>query len=271
MFTNYFKSIGTPISSELAEELRNMRNKYDYPKSYLFKSHNASLVKISSNYWASQYVGVTNEKSDISVDNYHRNLLKSDSPEDVLLGTSSVIFWGYQTFNKKIDVEPRYALNKVRWHLQGHYDKPATSPILIHQVLQKIKISKSPGDGLAQLSCISQLGQTPFASKVIAFLYPETTGVYDSQIMNGLNRSQWAEVAGLQCQTGNVSSIKVQKGYTKWCNFLTKISSELNHGINNGKEWFWVDPIEGIQNWRAVDVERAIFHYFKNKLDFQSI
>lgn len=259
------------MSCELAALLVYLRNKYNYPKAYLIASNVPTKIKIASNFWAQQIIAQHGAKSDLVVDRHHHKLLHSISSEDNILGTTSVIFWGFNTFSKNASMsEPKFALNRIKWHLEGNRTKSASTPEAINQALNKVKTATNAGEALSQLSPISQLGRSPFASKVIAFMFPETTGVYDTQIMRGLYQADWAKKAGLQCKTGDVSNASIQKGYTRWCNFLTEIASSMNKGIERGNKWQWTDPGGQIERWRAIDIERALFHLFKNKIDFNS-
>lgn len=263
MFSEYINNPSKIINKSLADQLIYLRNKYDYPKSYLVKSNDPTDIFIDENFWAKPIVCDNGIYSDIELDNYHHRLLHSDVPSENLLGTASVIFWGFQTFSEKL------SLIRTMRHIDGYKNKPKSLPSNINSTLHLISKTKNPGTGLGYLSPISQLGQTPFASKVIAFMFPETTGVYDNQIMNGLkrSRSEWAHSAGLVTPVGDVSKPSTQHGYTKWCQFLTEVAGAVNAGIADGNAWHWTDPCGSKNSWRAIDVERALFHYFKNKAD----
>lgn len=110
------------------------------------------------------------------------------------------------------------------------------------------------GRALGRFAGISQLGRTPFASKVIAFLCPERAGVYDNEIARGLARhpllSQFTArnriFHGCTDGIGQVHNSRIQHRYQAWCKRLTDIAAYIG---KRGR-----GPI-----LRALDVERRIF------------
>ena len=239
----------------VVEGLIEYRNKYNYPKAYLMRSDKPTDLSISHGVWASPIFNPQDSYSDLQVDEYHRKLLWSNDPIDNLLGTASVIYWGFYTTN------PSISMIRVKRHLYGYKKRTSTSPAAIHTALQNIKISTNHGNSIGYLSEISQLGRISFASKVVAFIHPETAGVYDKQIDDGLTSldqtGQWTSLIG------SVKNKSVQSGYGEWCENLHAISRSLNEKIARGEKICWADPSRGMQNWRAVDVERALFQYFR--------
>ena len=259
MFEEYFDSRQSIIVESLGKKLAHLRNQYDYPKAFLKKSKTKTNIEITPGFWCDPVEYPKEVKSDIELDSYHRQLLFSESAEDNLLGSSSVIFWGFQTFNQKI------ALFRVNRHLVGDRGKPGTSPAKIKNVLDSIRKSSSLGEAITKLSPVSQLGRTSFASKLISFMYPEAAGVYDSQICRGLSKFSWAKENNLvfRIDQASVSSPRIQDGYMRWCEFLSQVAEKMNDGISSGRDWSWKDPVAGSQLWRAVDVERALFQFFR--------
>lgn len=242
-------------NKSVIERLIEYRNKYNYPKAYLVRSDKPTDLSISHGVWASPIFNPQDSSSDLYVDEYHRKLLWSDDPTDNLLGTASVIFWGFYTFGHK------YSMNRVRRHLYGYATKAATTPAMIHNVLQNIKTSTDHGNSIGYLSEISQLGRISFASKVVAFIHPETAGVYDKQIDDGLTSLD--KTGQRTSLIGSVKNTSVQSGYGEWCENLHAVSRDLNEKIARGEKICWIDPTQGIQNWRTVDVERALFQFFR--------
>ena len=239
----------------VVERLIEYRNKYNYPKAFLIKSDIPTDLPISKGVWARPIFNPQDSLSDLHVDEYHRKLLSSENRTDNLLGTASVIYWGFYTFG------PKYSMSRVKRHLYGHNNKSATTPDMIHSVLQNIKASTDRGHSISYLSEISQLGRISFASKVVAFIHPETAGVYDKQIDDGLiSLDKTGQRTSL---IGSVKNMSVQSGYREWCENLHTVSRDLNEKIARGEKFCWVDPSQGIQNWRAIDVERALFQYFR--------
>lgn len=261
MFKDYLKSNKKIISENLALDLIKYRQLYDYPKARLIKSTNITDIRISPTIFLTPEISKDEKFSHIDLDKYHNQLLHSNIDSDNLIGTASIIFWGFYTFSEK------YSMIRVERHLNGYKGMSGATSEYINRVIANIKHRKSMGDKLSELKSVSQLSRTPFASKVIAFMFPENAGVYDNQIFNGLNRSEWAKDADLITKIGSVDNPAIQNGYTKWCLFLSEVAKKMNESIINGKNWFWNDLNEDPRPWRAIDVERSLFYYFKNRED----
>jgi hypothetical protein len=107
---------------------------------------------------------------------------------------------------------------------------------------------------------ISQLGRTPFASKFVAFLMPDSAGVYDNRLNNALIKREWSLGAPFVGAIGSVRAGNVYAGYHYWSCLLQRIAQCLNDGIDAGQAWHWTSRECGSQRWRALDVERALFH-----------
>lgn len=137
---------------------------------------------------------------------------------------------------------------------------PATTPELAfaHTTAAINHLSqRCMGDAIASLGGLSQLNRTPFASKVIAFMAPSVAGVYDNRIADGLSLEGWA--TNIACGIGNINSPQVRNCYQSWCVYLTQIASQLNLGIELGKNWKWSCGEDKAHAWRALDIERALF------------
>lgn len=246
-------------TNQVIDTLIKYRNKYNYPKAFLVRSDQPTDLKISSDFWAKPIFEESDSISDLIVDKHHHDLLWSDDPNINLLGTASVIFWGFYTFS------PNYALNKVMKHLYGYKTRVPTTPTAVNIALSHIRGDTDYGRSINHLSAISQLGYIPFSSKVVAFIYPQNAGIYDSQIDRGLKNAAWASDCSLTTRLGSVTSQSVQKGYQDWCVFLNTISDEINTRIIAGENLHWSDPHQGRSMWRAIDVERAFFQVFREK------
>lgn len=256
MFNEYFEK--KIISTDLAQYLIYFRNKYNYPCVKLVISERPTDIRIGKKLWAMPDESEANLSTDLELDLYHHKLLHSSNPDQNLLGTASVIFWGFYTFKRT------YALNKVKWHIEGIKSKSPSTPELIQEKLTGANSSIDVGKAMGEINTLSQLGSIPFASKVIAFMRPESAGIYDNQIHKGLINCDWFEASELNTRIGTASSKSVQSGYTRWCDFLSKIADTLNTEIENGQSWHWTDRSGKNYKWRALDVERALFNYFKS-------
>jgi hypothetical protein len=192
--------------------------------------------------------------TDYQLDEYHRKLLTAPSALKNLLGSTSVIFWGFYTWGSAI------AHIRASRHLIGFRSRPGTSPDVIADAFARIDSAPSIGEAIGALAGISQLGRTPFVSKLITKRHPERSGVLDTQLFNGLSHSNWATGATF-LRLGNVADARCQEAYMAWCAVLSSIASQMNAGIDTGLPWHWEDVDGSGRRWRAVDVERAIFKY----------
>ena len=258
MFKKFVGAISLEDVGQVADQLVKLRNEYDYPRAFCALSTTPTEFKLAENVWVFPVGSDVGEVTDLELDKYHFDLLHSESPVNNLLGTCSVIYWGYYTFSEN------YALERIRRHLKGYKGKVGTTPAGIHAVLSSIKANrKNLGKALAKMEDVSQLGRTPFASKVVALMYPEIAGIYDNLIAKGLSRCDWKIAKDFTEGIGGVSRLTVQRKYVAWCDFTRQIAEKLTDGICSGKNWYWTDTT-GQQNvWRAIDVERALFRYFK--------
>ena len=189
----------------------------------------------------------TRETTNSALDAHHQELLHHASAAMNLVGLAPVIYWGYATFSDG------YARNKVRWFLRGHGKTP---PVNRHEVKQRITAARASirqrryGAALGHIGHLPQLGQTPFASKVVAFLAPGDAGVYDNQVMRGLARHPVLRGSDMfeECKqgVGATSSPTIQKRYNVWCNALQALAEKTNRA---GR----------VRRLRPLDVERAIF------------
>lgn len=196
--------------------------------------------------------------TDLDLDRYHAGLLHSEDPIENLLGTLSTVFWGFYTFS------PPFATIRAMRHCDGYRGKPASTPELVAGCL-RADAGNDLGAALGKLASLSQLGFTPFASKVVAFMYPERAGVLDNKLADGLAVSTWAQGAPFLNGIGDVRAPRYQRRYAAWCDFLCTVADRINAGIAGGAPWHWRSGATGPQRWRAIDVERALFAYFSDE------
>jgi len=257
VFDDNILTNGYIIDDATAARLVHMRNQYDYPRAYMRYTSSPTDFELTPGVYAEPVRPKPGEVTDLVLDQYHAKLLHSENPVDNLLGTLSTIYWGYYTFSHS------YALVRATRHLNGYRSKSATTPAEIARILGDIKKAPDKGAALGLLGGVSQLGQTPFAGKVIAFHDPARAGVLDNKLEDGLQKSRWAHGAPFLGGIGQVHYPGKRNAYRAWCEFLCKIADRLNAGIGAGKPWHWQGPEASPQKWRAVDVERAIFRSFQ--------
>ncbi|QXH34268.1 hypothetical protein [Pseudomonas muyukensis] len=242
------------LSDSEARHYIEARSQYQYPKAYLEKASAQQHDIALSGTLFGRFVVCPASNTDLSLDDYHHQLLNANDPADRLLGLASVIYWGYFTFGDA------YARNRVDWFINGHQAQPPTTASLAHahttRALHHLT-TLNMAQALHALNGLSQLSRTPFASKVIAFMAPSVAGIYDNRIATGLASASWA--SGLSSGIGQIHSSRVQHCYQSWCLYLSQVASHLNLGIGLGKPWQWSCGKDQGQAWRALDVERAFF------------
>ncbi len=263
MFPDNFIANGCHVSETIANRLIKLRNRYAYPRAHVRASNSPAQFSLGGARWAELVHPEPGEITDLELDCYHAGLLHSTDPADNLLGTLSTVFWGFYTFS------PPFATVRAMRHHGGHGARPAASPALVAQCL-KADAPTDIGAALGRLGALSQLGRTPFASKVIAFMYPDRAGVLDNKIANGLAASAWARGAPFLDGIGDVRAPRYQRRYVAWCEFLCRVAAGMNAGIADGADWHWAAGASGPQEWRAIDVERAIFAHFSDDVQYRS-
>ncbi len=220
---------------------------YDYPGFRIKICRDAGELDFGGDLYG-QFVPA-DAPTDRELDAYHHTLLHHTSEHENLAGLASVIYWGYATFGNN----GTYGRNKVTWFMQARGNGPASAARCLQEARNAVAQAQY-GEALGAVGQMSQLGQTPFASKVIAFLCPDHAGVYDNRIANGLVdhpvlRNQ-TRPGGLfeHCTggVGRVASPTIRRKYQAWCVALGQIAEHVNGG---GRQ----------PRIRALDVERAIF------------
>ena len=258
------------MDPECAAILQQMRNAYAYPSAsvrMLAPGEEAESFSVEDVRFAFVSAG-PGEFTNLQLDSGFSESLRSPERWQRRRGLLSVLYWGFYTFGDT------YARGRVQ-RLVGP-SNPAWHGIGDLETLEQLDEAtrlldlNDFGGAIAALSDISQFGRTPFASKVIAFLRPESAGVYDNKIGEWLEGSRPLTNPRLEeclfshfnrqllCGgVGEVESIKIQYKYAAWCWFLQDCARRLNA---LGAGFQWTDPFQGPHHWRALDVERAIYH-----------
>jgi hypothetical protein len=225
---------------------------YLYPGFRIQICHNGGELDFGGNLYG-RFVP-TNTPTDLHLDAYHHMLLQHESGHENLAGLASVLYWGFATFGDN------YARNRVARLMQGHGNRPAVVPETAAHHLREARISvarEQYGEALGHVGQMSQLSRTPFASKIVAFLCPDRTGVYDNRIANGLDNHPVLRNLTLpgglfeHCARGigPVASPTVRQKYQAWCVALCQIAENINDGRQEPRV-------------RALDIERATFEAF---------
>lgn len=194
--------------------------------------------------------------SSVELDHYHQNLLMSEKDADLIVGFLSVIFWGYVSGSDGV-VRTARALGKVRSFRDGRANQTPTSKNELLQILKKSRelvAQKDYGKALYQLMSIKYLGMS-FASKVVMFMSPNETAIYDSVIAERLSKHE--SLSYLYIKTlGATDKEKINQcnTYEKWCEFCSQTAEILNT-----HQAHWTDWDNQPKLFRAVDVERSFF------------
>jgi hypothetical protein len=199
-----------------------------------------------------------------SMEDHHRALLRSPDDATAVFGYLSVIYWGHYSGQDGVVRGPR-SLGKVLLAKDGMNRKRkgciervrGVADIGVSTVGERIRQATSLvdeghfGDALKILSCMPQLNFA-FASKVCAFLLPESCGVIDSVIAASYRRFGFEVDSGGYVRKNNTNATN----YTSYCEFLSNEAQVLNlHGV----AYMWRDLDGTLCPWRAVDVERALY------------
>ena len=197
------------------------------------------------------------------LDEHHHQLLRSTQDERVLMGYLSILYWGHYAGSDGHTNGSR-ALSKVQTAINGsnflHLSQPrrrrglvdfnpGEAVCLIRQAIRLVDAGHF-GDGVRVLCGLPQL-QFAFASKVVAFLAPNTCGVIDSVIARKYPQY------GFKLRGGYVSVVNENfQLYQRYCTALSATASKRNE---MGDDTRWRDRDGQAFPWRAVDVERAMY------------
>jgi hypothetical protein len=237
------------LTLEDAQRLCQARATYKYPKVYMEEASNGEVLvgTIRANFVAVQAHLATDDE----LDRHHFDLLHSTDPSRQLLGVASVIYWGFFTFSDNL------ARVRARKFLQATSADDAAR--FVDAVVSTYVASEDFGQVLACCEGVAQLGRTPFASKVLAFMFPEMAAVYDNKLDARLSELPWSHNAPFIGAVGTVKNSKVRWRYNSWLRFLTLAAAQLNRHIAQGADLCWRTEEGVTHTWRPLDVERAIF------------
>ncbi|MFJ4131316.1 hypothetical protein [Pseudomonas cyclaminis] len=194
---------------------------------------------------------------------HHAGLMCSAVDDEVLLGYLSTLYWGHYAGAAGRTTANR-ALSRVQLALVGssfvRYEKVCQRPGINHfgrgKAVALIRDAKrllddhQYGEAVKLLCALPQLGFA-FASKVAAFLAPDTCGVIDSVI------AEKHPNFGFKLRGGYVSDVKENVArYQAYCQALC-IEAEKQNQL--GESAYWKERNGELRAWRAVDIERALY------------
>lgn len=193
-----------------------------------------------------------------SLDRYHHDLLTSPVDEKVVLGLASVVFWGFSSGGDGRLTYPR-ALARARQVLFGKAGEEPDPSQRLHDAVRLAAAHAGESrmaEALAAVRDLKMFGVS-FASKVIAFLNPQGAGVCDRLIADGLQRSGSRLYFSPGFSAGSSAKAAQEKGFQAWCTECRIQAEKLRKAGSSWQDW------DGSHHeWRAVDVERALFARF---------
>ncbi|MBU2858386.1 hypothetical protein HF289_16485 [Acidithiobacillus ferrooxidans] len=232
-----------------SQQMQTQRNAYAYPT--------VALGGALGNFTVENFPGTQ------TLDQYLNELLSSPSDESRVLGYLSVIFWGHYS-GQDGRIRQERAFGKVGLAYNGQNRVVRDRPQRMRGVLD-IGVGVAAGYistaanhiqnnefayALATLSRLPQL-QIAFASKVCAFINPQQCGVIDSVIAENHPRFGFTLVNGYV-----QNNVQNRNRYGHYCAFLQETAKELNADLQFSS---WTDRDHNQHEWRAVDVERALY------------
>lgn len=251
------------------DEFRSARESYAYIPARLVPVSDDGAAKLTwkslkldidvPHDWATGHPKIRKKYSSLRLDMFHHGLLNSDRDDDLMHGLLSVVFWGFASGTDG-RVHSMFALAKSRTILYG---KKNVSRQKAEQIIEHLRKSREfletsrIADALQEAKRIRFLGMS-FASKVLTFMNPNTAAVYDGVISNMLKMHSSSDLKGLFVPTKMTVSQKGRKHqgdtYEKWCRWCLKTAEALNASAMKWTDWNGEE-----YDWRAVDVERALF------------
>lgn len=242
------------------------RTAYSYPPGFVERTNEQEPIEISNlNFQVPSLNGTNFFSNSIELDKYHTALLNSGSTDSTHLGIASVQYWG-RCF-AKARLNHNQAVARVHWLFEGNARSKKT---LINCAAEKSVIAavKSVsedkfGDAYMQIEGVPHLG-TSFGSKLLAFICPEKIGIYDSHIARYLSDNiesikalvDWDDKNDVLLPYPKRFSVSNSLPFQNYCLLLSSLAQSLNQ---KGKDYQWKDWDGSAQQWRAVDVERALF------------
>ena len=247
--------------------LLHARNAYSYPNAYLTAMRGSAGVSPKGvavdNPVAGSLAGMTFR----DWEGRHRFLLRYSKKElvsipglsgvdnYVTLGVASVLYWGFFSHS------PGFAAARVRRFRDGRHGV-AANPAHIRGAVHDAAAHVDAGRYGAALKCVSSIpefGQVSFASKLVMALSTERCAVYDRWIALTMEQAggHWAEEFWCAPNAGGVTPRK-EGVYQRWCELCQERAKEMNAHPVAVAGWTWSPGLT--TPWRAVDVERALFH-----------
>lgn len=196
------------------------------------------------------YLALENQPTCKSIEQYHREYLLSGNYGDQVQALASITFWGfYASADPARKPTRKRALTRAIWAksgmVRGVGNATNLKPILCRG--RNLVLEKKFGAAWEEYRKIPNIGPS-FASKLVAFADPENAAILDKVVRKKIEELRLSD--DLQAIVFRMTA----ENYQKWCEWCQKISRQLNA---HGEVWTSFDS--RLNQWRAIDVERAIF------------
>lgn len=239
-------------NNRLCKAILAARNAYDYP------SVGLALRDASASDWRGRYEPHTFRNS-LHLDHHHTRSLNSQNDDDVLNGIFSVMYWGNITAGKKCET-------RCDWLERGNKRFPnlslrALGPLTAIAAVRKSVALLKGGhyeEALDEIRLRLPFVGPSFGSKYLAFLDPERIGVLDLKILKHLHQGTFDELLG-----GHAIVLKKARSPAKRFARFCLVLNELRDLMKN-KALRWKDKSGASAEFRAIDVERALFALAKS-------
>jgi hypothetical protein len=193
----------------------------------------------------------------MALDRYIHQRLWCNDPETAVLGYLGVIYWGHYSGADTTKLRPKRALSRAHLALHGIRRSNLRSIRRIGvrraaDVLTEARELAYSGElarAIAALLQLPQLGMA-FASKVCTFMAPDRCAVIDSIIVDRHRHF------GFTLRGDYVANTKSNIArYERYCRHLQERAE-----LANAQGQKWTDRDGKQYSWRAVDIERAMYH-----------
>jgi hypothetical protein len=244
-----------------------LRGAYSYPAVRLVSP---SIVRETSIKRGQLPFGVDihrkNEATDDGIERYHRELLLSAEPEEQLLGAASAAFWGWYgsaSVSRKPTVER--ALIRASFVFNGHRRESGANEAEDEVALRATKAALADArqhmlqnDLRAAFTAYRRLYDigASFATKFIAFVNPQSAAALDKVVCKKLSSfvDRGLQEIGTDFVRCSWNQTRQASLYVRWCELCARTAENLNRN-----DFFWLDRSGAKREWRAIDIERAIF------------
>lgn len=238
-----------PIDFPNNAELHRRRSDYAYPSVFLdFNLENLRQIAFQSTY---------------ALDTHINNLLSSEDCNSVVHGYLGVIFWGHYSGQNMIE-RPQRAFGKARMayfggerarngrneRIRGIVDIGIDFAAATIRTAANFLHENRYDEAMRSLQELPGIGFA-FASKICAFVSPQSCGVMDSVIADKHPELNFTLRSGYLADTQ-----RNRVEYQNYCHILQEKAGELN---TDPEHSMWRDRDQTLHHWRAVDVERALY------------